>query len=70
MAKYVKKGDRTAPVKADLPANDLLRGKLRLKFALLKDEPLDFEDKEQLLNHVCLVLGMDRPNLDWILIDL
>jgi hypothetical protein len=70
MAKYVKKGDRTAPVPADLSANDLLKAKLRQKYNLLKDEPLNYDDRDQLLDHVCAILGMDRPKLDWIVSDL
>jgi hypothetical protein len=50
--------------------SDELRTKLRRKFHLLKDEPLVFETKELMLQHVCKVLGMDRPKLDWILVDL
>ena len=70
MAKYIKKGDRKGQAPADLPANDLIKAKLRAKFHLLKDEPLDITDREQLLDHVCTILGMNRPVLNNILIDL
>jgi hypothetical protein len=70
MAKYVKKADRLPQAPADLPANDLLKAKLRQKYALLRDEPLNYDDKEQLLTAVCTILGIDRPKLDWILLDL
>lgn len=74
MAKYVKKGDKIGQVLADLSANELLKAKLKAKYHLLRDEPLNFNgdpyDKEALLNHVCAILGMERPALDWILKDL
>jgi hypothetical protein len=52
------------------PGLDLLKAKLRRKFALLKDDQLNFTDKEALLTHVCRVIGYGRPQLDSILVDL
>lgn len=54
----------------DNSANELLRAKMRVKYHLLKDESLNIEDRDQLLNHVCTILGMNRPQLDNVLIDL
>jgi len=48
----------------------LLKAKLKKKYHLLKDEDLQFDDKEALLSRVCLALGISRPNLDWVLVDL
>jgi len=48
----------------------LLKAKLKKKYHLLTDEDLKYDDKETLLSHVCLVLGLPRPKLDWVLIDL
>ena len=50
--------------------NLILVTKLKRKYHLLKDESLNFEDRDQLLNHVCTILGMNRPTLDAVLIDL
>ena len=65
--KKVRENDQPS---AESPANDLLIAKLRAKFSLLKDEPLNFDDKDKLLDHVCVVLGMNRPQLDWIVAEL
>jgi len=65
-----KKQEENGQVKDDLSANDLLKAKLRVKFHLLKDEPLNYADRDLLLDHVCMILGMNRPVLDNILIDL
>lgn len=65
--KTTKGKDQTS---ADLSANDTLKAKLRHKFYLLRDEPLNYDDRDQLLDAVCTILGMNRPNLDVILIDL
>jgi hypothetical protein len=55
---------------ADLSANDLLKAKLRHKYYALRDDALKQETREQLLNYVCETLGMNRPTLDNVLIDL
>ena len=49
---------------------DQLKAKLRRKYHLLRLEPLNFDDKEQLLTFVCKILGMSRPILDVVLLDL
>lgn len=62
--KKVQEKDQSTAV---LSVNDLLKAKLRKKFSLLRDEPLNYDDREQLLEAVCMILGMNRPNLDVIL---
>ena len=75
--KVAEKGQKGAksrqkPSNNNLQTDDLtiLKGKLRKKFYLLREEQLNYDNREQLLERVCVVLGMNRPNLDVILIDL
>jgi hypothetical protein len=57
-------------ISPNLAGIDLLKAKLRKKFNLLKDESLNFDDRELLLDHVCVILGMNRPQLDNMIMDL
>jgi hypothetical protein len=61
----------------DMPANAsagtnlyLIKAKLRKKFHQLREDELSFDDLGQLKQHVCTVLAMDMPQLEWILTDL
>jgi hypothetical protein len=56
------------PIKND--QLDLLKSKLRKKYHLLRNEPLNFQDKDSLLSHVCTVLGMTLPDLSFVIEDL
>jgi hypothetical protein len=49
---------------------DLLKAKLRRKYALLRDKALDQTNRDELLLNVCSILGMTRIELDWVLKDL
>lgn len=57
----------TAANTADLTK---LKAKLKKKYHLLKDSDLVSDDREVLLTRVCLVTGMYRNELDWVLKDL
>lgn len=57
----------TAENTADLTK---LKAKLKKKYHLLKDSDLVSDDREVLLTRVCLVTGMYRNELDWVLKDL
>ena len=77
MGRKKKADDTSARLTGDNAGNEaasgkvgILKTKLRKKFVLLKDEPLDFDNLDKLKDHVCMVLGMDRPKLDWIIEDL
>jgi hypothetical protein len=54
----------------DRSAMELLRGKLRHKYALLAHEPLEADTLDQLKSKVCTIMGIDMPQLDWLLQDL
>lgn len=49
---------------------DELKSKLRKKYHLLRDEPLNYDDRDELLDRVCEILGMYRNQLDVVLQDL
>jgi len=52
------------------PGLDELKRKLRKKFWLLRNEALDFDSKEDLLNRCCVILGRSRPEFDFEIKDL
>ena len=69
VSEQAKEGE--SPANEQKSANlDQLKAKLRRKYHLLRLEPLNFDDKEQLLTFVCKILGMSRPILDVVLLDL
>lgn len=70
MAKKRSKVDDQVEVKEHNASLDLLKAKLRKKFNLLKDDPLDFDDLEPMKVHICAVMGIDRPKFDWLIQDL
>lgn len=49
---------------------DQLKAKLKAKYWLLRNEPLEFGTKEALLSFVSDFLGIGRPTLDVIISDL
>jgi hypothetical protein len=49
---------------------DQLKAKLKAKYWLLRNEPLEFDTKDALLSFVSDFLGIGRPNLDVIIGDL
>ena len=49
---------------------ELIKTKLRKKYYLLKNEALDFDSRERLLEFVCKTLGVNKPTLDSVLSDL
>ena len=73
-----KKAQENEPLQAgvnpqpetDRLAMELLRGKLRHKYALLAHEPLEADNLDQLKQKVCIILGIELPQLDWMLQDL
>ena len=65
-----KKQQASAPAQTNQSALDVIKAKLRAKYHLLKDDPLHQNTLEDLKNHVCTVLGMNRPDLDWQMNDL
>ena len=59
-----------APKKGSNLLLDELKRKLRKKYWLLRNEVLDFDSKEDLLNHCCKVLGRSRPEFEFEIQDL
>jgi len=49
---------------------DQLKAKLKAKYWLLRNEPLEFGTQEALLSFVSDFLGIGRPTLDNVLLDL
>ena len=77
MAKKKTSNSTSAPKKVDKagkgPKNDsldILKTKLRKKFALLQDDPLEADDLVKLKKHVCLVLAINMPTMNNILLTL
>jgi hypothetical protein len=54
-------------VHPDLSALDLIKAKLRKKYHLLRDEPLNYDDLDQLKDHICMITGMSKPDLTVVL---
>jgi len=54
------------------PANDLelIKTKLRKKYFELRNDGLQYDNRDDLLNYVCRILGMGRQKLEWTLEDL
>lgn len=65
-----KKGIKQPKLNSTPGELNLLKAKLRKKYNLLKHEPLNYDDREELLTVVCTILGMNRPSLDVVLVDL
>lgn len=63
------KAKTVSKVNSDLRLDEL-KTKLRKKYHLLRGEQLDYDDKDELLDRVCTILGMYRNELDVVLQDL
>lgn len=63
-------GPDLAGVRGDSPVLAVLKSKLLRKYNLLKPETLTQDNREDLLNFVCRVLGMSRKEIDWVVKDL
>lgn len=77
MGRQKKTGGKTSPSGEPSPVQttdrgklDLIKAKLKAKYHLLRDEPLPQDSLDELKDRVCVILGLNRPALDNVLIDL